>query len=271
MNKTPNHIDEADASVKELVNSLKPLIKSMQKHQKQYLKQLEPMVRDAIASKNQDVNYLCRFVDALSEMAMFSGVGDELYNEALDYLSTFNPEVAKWYREYDKEMSGTYDDLINVAIDMAKEYHHGQKDKAGVDYFDGHLSFVGNAGDDWKEKIVGYLHDVAEDTSHAVEEIIQILKEKSNGVLTNEDAQEIETALNLLNSKTASSREEYIERLKDSFLATKVKLNDLRHNMDVSRIPNPIEKDVNRIVRYEKEYQQILGYLGDLDMNEFRN
>jgi hypothetical protein len=256
---------------KELVNSLKPVIKSIQKHNKQQLKQIEPIVREAIASKSQDVNYLCRFVDSLSEISMFSEVGDELYNEVLDYLSTFNPEVAKWYREHDKEMSGAYDDLIEVAINLAKEYHKGQKDKAGVDYFDGHLSFVGNAGDDWKEQIVGYLHDVAEDTPHTVEETVQLLKAQSNGVLTNEDAQEIEIALNLLNSKTAPSREEYIERLKDSFLATKVKLNDLRHNMDISRIPNPTEKVVNRLARYKKEYQQLLESLGDWDTNESIN
>jgi (p)ppGpp synthase/HD superfamily hydrolase len=157
------------------------------------------------------------------------------------------------------------DDLIEVAINLAKEYHNGQKDKAGVDYFDGHLSFVGNAGDSWKEKMVGYLHDVAEDTPHTVEELIRILKEKSNGVLTDEDAQEIEIALNLLNSSTASSREEYIVRIKDSVLATKVKLNDLRHNMDISRIHKPTEKDMDRLARYKKEYRQILEYLGDVD------
>lgn len=162
-------------------------------------------------------------------------------------------------------MSGVYDDMIEEAAHLAEEFHQGQKDKAGVDYFEGHLSFVGNAGDHWKEKIVGFLHDVAEDTPHTVEEIMHLLKAKSNGVLTNEDAQEIETALNLLNSTTASSREEYIARIKDSFLATKVKLNDLKHNMDISRIHNPTPKDMDRLTRYKKEYGQMLEYFGTVD------
>ncbi|MDR2562606.1 MAG: phosphohydrolase [Prevotellaceae bacterium] len=161
-------------------------------------------------------------------------------------------------------MNGVYDDLIQVAADLAQEYHKGQKDKAGADYFEGHLSEVGNAGYNWKEKIVGFLHDVAEDTQISVDEIVQTLKEKSEGLLKDSDAQEIHEALNLLNSKTASTREEYIARIKKSSLAIHVKLNDLKHNMDISRIANPTNKDLERIERYRKEYLQVLEYLGPI-------
>jgi hypothetical protein len=68
----------------------------------------------------------------------------------------------------------------------------------------------------------------------------------------------------LLNSNTASSREEYIARIKESFIATKVKLNDLRHNMDISRISNPTDKDMERTKRYRREYRKILEYLGSV-------
>ena len=159
-------------------------------------------------------------------------------------------------------MNGVYDDLIDYAAEMAKEYHRGQVDKQGVDYFEGHLTTVGNAGFDWKEKIVGFLHDTAEDTDITVDEIVQRLKDNSNGVLKDKHANEIHKALCLLNSNTASSREEYITRIKDSFLATKVKLNDLRHNMDMSRIPNPTAKDIERLKRYRREYRHVLEYLG---------
>ncbi|MDR2805738.1 MAG: phosphohydrolase [Dysgonamonadaceae bacterium] len=152
--------------------------------------------------------------------------------------------------------------MINEAAKLAKEYHKGQVDKQGKDYFEGHLTTVGSAGHNWKEKIVGFLHDAAEDTSLSVDEIVRILKEKSNGALKDEDAQEIYKALDLLNANTASTREEYIARIKDSFLATKVKLNDLKHNMDISRISSPTDKDVERVKRYRREYRQILEYLG---------
>jgi hypothetical protein len=72
--------------------------------------------------------------------------------------------------------------------------------------------------------------------------------EKSNSVLKNEDAQEIYKALYLLNANTASTREEYIAGIKESFIATKVKLNDLRHNMDISRISNPTRLGTNKTI-----------------------
>lgn len=243
---------------KELVK----MLKKMQQLSKQQLKLIEPGIRQAIASGIQDMNYLDKITDPLYDIVFSTGVGQELYDEYLDYVESFNPQQAKEYRDQDDEMNGVYDDLMQTAADMAKEYHKGQVDKQGVDYFEGHLTSVGNAGHDWKEKIVGFLHDVAEDTPHTVNEIVQTLKDKSNGVLKDQDAQEIADALNLLNSDTASSREEYIARIKDSFIATKVKINDLIHNMDISRISAPTDKDMERIKRYRREYRQVLEYLG---------
>jgi hypothetical protein len=46
-------------------------------------------------------------------------------------------------------------------------------------------------------------------------------------------------------------------RVKSCKVATAVKLADLRHNMDSSRIPNPIEKDFKRL----KEYKIVKEYL----------
>jgi hypothetical protein len=252
-------------SISDLVKSISPIINRSLKLHKKMLAEMEPVVKQAIVWKNQDINYLCRLADSLSEMVNYSGIGKDIYNKLLDYIHTFDPTITKWYRDNDKEMNGLYDNLIEKASALAKELHKGQKDKAGVDYFEGHLSFVGNAGYGWKDKIVGFLHDAAEDTPHTVSEIIQILKEKSQGVLQDDDAEEMETALNLLNSSSASSRKEYIANIKNSALATRVKLNDLKHNMDISRLPNLTEKDIDRLKRYKKEYRQVLEYLGPVE------
>lgn len=64
-----------------------------------------------------------------------------------------------------------------LAARLARELHRGQVDKAGKDYFEGHLSTVGNNGADWKEKTVGFLHDAAEDTGHTVGGIVGMLRE----------------------------------------------------------------------------------------------
>ena len=246
------------------MNTLRPLIQEILHLNHQEFTKVEPIVREAMNTGVQDLDYLERISEPLENILLASGIGQELYDEFLDYIASFNPQKAKEYRDFYDDLSGVYDDLVAEAANFAKEFHKGQVDKAGVDYFEGHLTTVGGAGQDWKEKIVGFLHDVAEDTAHSVDEIVKILKDKSNGILKDEDAEEISKALYLLNANTASSREEYIERIKESFIATKVKLNDLSHNMDISRLPNPTEKEMERIKRYRREYRQALGYLGNV-------
>lgn len=76
-----------------------------------------------------------------------------------------------------------------------------------------------------------------------------------------EEKQEMKTALNLLNKNNCVSRKEYIDRIAGNRLALKVKLNDLKSNMDISRIPNPTARDFKRLERYQKEYSQLLNAL----------
>jgi len=247
------------------INHIVKLIKRVNELNRQEFSRIEPIIRQAMASGIQDMDYLERGLDSLDNILFASGIGQELYDEFLNYIESFNPKFVKKYRDYNDERDGVYDDLINEAANLAKEFHKGQVDKQGVDYFEGHLTTVGNAGFNWKEKIVGFLHDVAEDTTHTVDEIVQRLKDKSNGILKDEDAKEIHQALSLLNANTASSREEYIARLKENFIATKVKLNDLSHNMDISRISNPTDMDMERVKRYRREYRRVLEYLGPVN------
>ena len=44
---------------------------------------------------------------------------------------------------------------------------------------------------------------------------------------------------------------EYIERVCENPLAARVKYADLQDNMDISRIPNPAEKDYIRLEKYK--------------------
>ena len=79
--------------------------------------------------------------------------------------------------------------------------------------------------------------------------------------ITDEEREELKNALNLLNHHTASSREEYIKRIVGNHLALKVKMSDLKNNMDLSRIPQPTEKDLVRVERYKVEYEKLLNVL----------
>ena len=240
----------------------------------------------AMKSGCQDIKLLDSLADPLFDtMLGLSGMGERSYLRFLKYLDTFSPQEAKQRREMYEDVMGYKIHTAYVAARLAKEFHKGQVDKAGKDYFEGHLATVGGSGYDWKEKTVGFLHDVAEDTSYSVKDVIRFLQKGLRAwkarpeeqdwiddfseivnqyphehlhMPSKDEWEEIEEALHLLNARTAKTREEYINRFKGHFLAIKVKLNDLRHNMDISRLPNPTEKDYVRLERYQKEYETLM-------------
>ena len=148
-------------------------------------------------------------------------------------------------------------DIVYSAAALAHQLHRGQVDKAGVDYFSGHLTTVAKMGKTWQEEVVGYLHDASEDTSNTVDEVLNLLEERLETPLSAAEREELAVALRLLNHHFAPDRETYIHRIKDNPLATAVKLHDLTHNMNLSRLPNPTKKDYERVTRYKKEYDYL--------------
>ena len=107
--------------------------------------------------------------------------------------------------------------------------------------------------------MAGYLHDVAEDTPNSVGEVLSMLENEGGNPLPTAERQTLATALHLLNHHNAPDRESYIRGIAQNELATAIKLHDLSHNMDLSRLPNPTPKDLNRLERYKSEY----AYLQD--------
>ena len=104
-----------------------------------------------------------------------------------------------------------------------------------------------------KNKWLAISLDASEETPNTVDEVLNLLEEKSEIPLSAAEREELTVALRLLNHHFAPDRETYIHRVKDNPLATAVKLHDLTHNMDLSRLPNPTEKDYERVARYKKE------------------
>ena len=248
-------------------------------------KQLNKAMKNGV----QDIELLCQMSDPLMDsMLGFSGKGKRTYLKFIKYVASFDSKAAEEIRDGFEDALGYKNHAIYAAARIAKEWHQGQVDKAGVDYFEGHLATVAQLCFDWKTKTVAFLHDAAEDTPHTVKEVIKEMKKmlkeiKSNtegvewfdeyedviGVFPNESYHpltkkewtEIESALNVLNHNTVLDRESYIQRFKGNELAIKVKLSDLRHNMDLSRIPSPTEKDYARLERYKSEYKTLMEML----------
>ena len=126
-----------------------------------------------------------------------------------------------------------------LALQIAKEAHAGQVDKAGKDYIL-HPMTVASYMDTDVEKTIAYLHDVLEDTSVTVDE------------LRNHFSNEIVDTVITLTHRKDESYFEYIQRISKSKLAKKVKVADLLHNLDITRIKEPTKHDYERLEKYKK-------------------
>lgn len=143
------------------------------------------------------------------------------------------------------EMTGT--EMVAAAKLIAKLAHKGQKDKAGMDYFT-HPEAVAAMLDTPEEKTVAYFHDTVEDTDVTVEEIRSVF------------GNEIADAVALMTHADGVPYLDYVKEIGKNPLARKVKLADLTHNMDISRIPDPTQKDYNRIEKkYKPAYECLKG------------
>jgi (p)ppGpp synthase/HD superfamily hydrolase len=135
---------------------------------------------------------------------------------------------------------------LERAIEIAVEAHKGQKDKYGAPYL-GHVTRVMNAGETDQERIVGVLHDVVEDTPWTFDDL------RREGFST-----EIINAVQCLTKKSEDEDYgEFTERVRKNPLAIRVKLNDLRDNMDIRRMTSVTEKDVKRLNKYLKAYRTL--------------
>ena len=126
-----------------------------------------------------------------------------------------------------------------LAFQIAKKAHSKQVDKAGKDYIL-HLMKVASYMDTDTEKAVAYLHDVLEDTNVTEDELRNMFpNEIVDGVIT-------------LTHRKDESYFEYISRVSTSKLAKKIKVADLLHNLDITRIKEPTKQDYQMLEKYKK-------------------
>ena len=131
------------------------------------------------------------------------------------------------------------------AYEIAKKAHLGQVDKAGEDYIK-HPEKVASFVSSDEEKAVAYLHDVIEDTELTLEDL------REYGF-----SEEVLKAVDVITKKKGQDYQTYLNSAKENKLARVVKLADLRHNSDLTRLINITEKDVER----REKYQQAIDFL----------
>ncbi len=130
-----------------------------------------------------------------------------------------------------------------IAFIIALKAHKGQVDKAGKRYIFHPLNVMFYVKG-YKEKVVALLHDTVEDSEYTLYDLRKYFSE------------DVVQAVDLLTKKNGLDYKEYLRLIKENEIARKVKLSDLRHNMDLKRLKNVTQKDLERLEKYKwsKEY-----------------
>ena len=138
-----------------------------------------------------------------------------------------------------------FETLLNLAIAIANQAHAGQLDKAGKPYISHPLTVMAQM-DTLESKIVAVLHDAIEDSELKIEDLV---KQGFPEFITD--------AIAAITKLDGELYENYILRVKSNAIARKVKIADVSHNMDMSRITNPTAKDFQRLEKYKKVLQEL--------------
>ena len=135
--------------------------------------------------------------------------------------------------------------MLEKAIQCAVKAHAGQKDKAGAPYILHPLRIMMKM-DNQAGMIAAMLHDVVEDSSVTLSDL------RAEGF-----SEEVIAAVDHLTRREGEAYEIFINRLRHNPLAVKVKLADLEDNMDIRRIENVTERDIERIQKYQTAREKL--------------
>lgn len=133
-----------------------------------------------------------------------------------------------------------YTELTKRAMCLACAAHEGQQDKGGFPYIH-HPLHVAERMTTELSTVTALLHDVVEDTDWTLE---RLQKEAF--------PEEVLEALALLTHKKGVPYLDYVRALRKNPIAREVKLRDLRHNSDLSRLEKVTEKDMARVKKYAR-------------------
>ncbi|WP_160693220.1 phosphohydrolase [Clostridium sp. C2-6-12] len=138
-------------------------------------------------------------------------------------------------------------ELLSKAIKLAEKYHEGQVDKGGNPYI-GHPLRVMEGVEILEEKILAVLHDVLEDCDVSADQLIE------EGI-----PKELVEKLIILCKRRNEDYFDYINRIKNNKATINVKLSDLKDNMDLNRLKDIKEKDIERLEKYKKAKEILEG------------
>ena len=134
--------------------------------------------------------------------------------------------------------------LLETALAIALRAHRGARDKAGNPYILHPLHLMLQMETE-EAMATAVLHDVVEDSPLTLDDLA------AAGI-----PPRVLTALTLLTREPGADYAAYVAAIAADPLARAVKLADLTHNMDVRRLPNPLDpKDLARLEKYRRAWE----------------
>ena len=136
-----------------------------------------------------------------------------------------------------------YTTATKQALRLCFQAHRDQLDKGGLPYVF-HPFHLAEQMLDEDTTVLALLHDVVEDTPYTLEDLAQM--GFSPRVLE---------ALALMTHDPAMPYMDYVAKIKANPLARAVKLADLRHNSDTTRLDAPDPRAMQRLEKYRRAIQ----------------
>lgn len=132
-----------------------------------------------------------------------------------------------------------YTDLTKNALKISFNAHKDQLDKSGMPYVY-HPFHLAEQMDDEYSTCVALLHDVVEDTDTTLDDLSRIFPK------------EVTDAIALMTHDDNVPYLDYVRTIKSNPIASKVKLADLKHNSDLTRLDTVDDKALERVEKYKK-------------------
>ena len=131
-------------------------------------------------------------------------------------------------------------EYIATAKQIVKSVMESNTDKAGKIYYN-HCRTVAEAFNDYRYICVGLLHDVLEDTPYTETDLRKHFPDEI-----------VDAVVALTRKENEPYLDSYIPRVTENEIATKVKIADLLHNLDLTRLSHISMRDAVRNRRYLK-------------------
>ena len=141
-----------------------------------------------------------------------------------------------------------YTPMTKKALQLCFRAHRDQLDKSGLPYVF-HPFHLAEQMTDEETTVVALLHDVVEDSEYTFRDLEEM------GF-----PPQVLEALQLLTHDPAMPYLDYVARIRENPIARAVKLADLRHNSDLSRLD---QVDARALTRVE-QYRQAMALLENI-------